>query len=229
MNGRDVNDLQTLLPLATGMLLSPLPVVAVVAILLTPRGRASAPVYTAAFTLVSVLVVALGAAGAARASSAGGGEARIVSLILAAVLTVGFAVLAVVSWRSRPRHGEPAVAPSWLAAIDAVTPRSAVGLGLLMAVTNTKNIPLELKAGAVIGEAHLAWPMAAVLCLAVALAGSLLLIAPAIVSLTGSARVHDALQGLKSQLISHNAAMMTVLFAILAANEAAGLLHRLLA
>ncbi len=70
MNGTDVNELHTLLPLAVGMLLSPLPIVAVVAILLSPRGRACAPVYTAAFTLVSVAVVGLGAAGAARASSA---------------------------------------------------------------------------------------------------------------------------------------------------------------
>jgi len=229
MNGTDVNELHTLLPLAVGMLLSPLPIVAVVAILLSPRGRACAPVYTAAFTLVSVAVVGLGAAGAARASSANGADSRIVSLVLAIVLTIGFTVFAIASWAGRPSHGQPAVAPKWLAAIDGVTPLSAVGLGLVMAITNTKNIPLALKAGAVIGEAHVTPLIGVILCLAVAITGSLLLIVPALVELTGSARVHRGLQALKSQLIAHNAAMMTVLFAILAANEAAQVIHRLVA
>lgn len=224
-----MNDLHNLLPLAVGMLLSPLPIVAIVAIVLAPRGRSCAPAYTAAYTLVAFAATGLGALGAARASASSGPAAQTVSLILAIVLALGFTVFAVASWMSRPKDGTPATAPKWLAAIDGVTPLSAAGLGLVMAVTNTKNIPLELKAGALIGEAHLA-PLAAVgLCLAIALAGSLLLVVPALVQLTGTARVHSALQALKSQLITHNAAMMTVLFAILAANELAQVIHRLAA
>lgn len=221
-----MNDLHTLVPLAMGMVISPLPIVAVVAILLAPRGRSSAPVYIATFTLVSVVVIAIGALGAAGASKASGDDSRIVSLVLGALLTLGFAIFAAISWHGRPRHGEPAVAPSWLAAIDGVTP-AAAGLGFVMAAANSKNIPLALKAGSVIGEAHLAPLAAAALCLAVAIAGSLLLIIPALITLTGSARVHSALESLKTQLVEHNAAMMTVLFAILAANEAAQLIHRL--
>ena len=221
-----MNDLHTLVPLAMGMVISPLPIVAVVAILLAPRGRSSAPVYIATFTLVSVVVIAIGALGAAGALKASGDDSRIVSLVLGVLLTLGFAIFAAISWHGRPRHGEPAVAPSWLAAIDGVTP-AAAGLGFVMAAANSKNIPLALKAGSVIGEAHLAPLAAAALCLAVAIAGSLLLIIPALITLTGSARVHSALESLKTQLVEHNAAMMTVLFAILAANEAAQLIHRL--
>jgi len=224
-----VNDLHTLLPLAVGMLLSPLPIVAIVAIVLAPRGRTSAPVFTGTFTLVAFAVVGLGAAGAARAAESTGPDARTVSLILAMVLGVGFTVFAIASWLSRPKDGKPATAPKWLAAIDGVTPLSAAGLGLGMAVMNTKNIPLELKAGAVIGEAHLPSLAAVGLCVAVAVAGSVLLIAPALVELSGGTRVRSALQTLKSQLITHNAAMMTVLFAILAANELAQVIHRLAA
>lgn len=224
-----MNDLHTLIPIAMGMLLSPLPVVAVVAILLAPRGRTSAPVYTATFTVVSIAVIALGAVGAAGASAQNGPDSRIVSLVMAVLLTIGFSVFAIASWVSRPKHGAPAVAPKWLAAIDGVTPLSAGGLGLVMAVANTKNIPLELKAGAIIGEAHQSLIAAAGICVAVAVAGSLLLILPALLQLTGSARVETALVSLKSELITHNAAMMTVLFAILAANEAAQVIHRLAA
>lgn len=222
-----MNDLHTLVPLAMGMVISPLPIVAVVAILLAPRGRSWALVYIATFTLVSVVVIAIGALGAAGASKASGDDSRIVSVVLGVLLTLGFAIFAAISWHGRPRHGEPAVAPSWLAAIDGVTPAAAAGPGFVMAAANSKNIPLALKAGSIIGEARLAPLAAAALCLAVAIAGSLLLIIPALITLTGSARVHSALESLKTQLVEHNAAMMTVLFAILAANEAAQLIHRL--
>lgn len=225
-NDADVNELHTLIPLAMGMVISPLPIVAMVAILLAPRGRASAPVYTAVFTLVAFALAAVGAVSAGAANTAGSGN-RLVSLAIGVLLTVGFAVLAAVSWHGRPRNGEPAVAPKWLAAIDTITPASAAGLGLLMAATSSKNIALSLKAGSVIGEAHLSPLVATGLCIAVALAGSVLLIIPALVELTGSAHVHSSLVALKGQLIEHNAAMMTVVFAILAANEAAHVIHRL--
>lgn len=222
-----MNDLHQLLPLAMGMLLSPLPVVAVVAILLAPRGRSSAPVYTAAFTLASLAVIALGAVTSAQAAASDGPGARLVSLVIAVAMTLGFSVFAVVSWRSRPAPGTPPVAPAWLAAIDGVTPLSAAGLGLLMAVANSKNIPLALKGGALIGEAHLPLAAAVGLCIALAVAGSSLLILPAVLELTGSRRVRAALARLKQDLVAHNAAMMTVLFAILAATEAAHVVHRL--
>ncbi|WP_337006525.1 MULTISPECIES: GAP family protein [unclassified Microbacterium] len=223
-----MNQLHDLLPLAVGMLLSPLPIVAIVAIVLAPRGRAAAPVYTLAFTAVSLVFIVVGALSSAAASSASPtGTARTVSFVLAIVLALGFTVLAVASWLSRPQHGQQPKAPSWLAAIDTVTPAKAAALGLVMALTNTKNIPLALKGGALIGEAHLPLIAAVGLCLALAVAGSLLLILPTAVATGGSPRVAAALRRLKTEMITHNAAMMTVLFAILAANEAAQVLHHL--
>ena len=223
-----MNQLHDLLPLGVGMLISPLPIVAIVAIVLAPRGRTAAPVYTLVFTAVSLVFIAVGALSSATTSSASPtGTARTVSFVLAIVLALGFTVLAVASWLSRPRHGEQPKAPSWLAAIDTVTPAKAAVLGLVMALTNTKNIPLALKGGALIGEAHLPLLVAAGLCLALAVAGSLLLIVPTAVATGGSPRVAVALGRLKTEMITHNAAMMTVLFAILAANEAAQVIHHL--
>lgn len=223
-----MNQLHDLIPLAVGMLLSPLPIVAIVAIVLAPRGRTAAPLYTVVFTGVSLVFVAIGALASAGASAASpSGPARTVSFVLAVVLALGFTVLAVTSWLSRPKPGQQPKAPSWLAAIDTITPAKAATLGLIMALTNTKNIPLALKGGALIGEAHLSPPAAAGLCLALAIAGSLLLIVPAIIATRGSAAIAGALTRLKTEMIAHNAAMMTVLFAILAANEAAQIVHHL--
>jgi hypothetical protein len=87
----------------------------------TPRPRLR-PVYTAVYTLVAFAATGLGALGAARASASSGPAAQTVSLILAIVLGLGFTVFAIVSWMSRPKDGKPATAPTWLAAIDSVTP-----------------------------------------------------------------------------------------------------------
>ena len=223
-----MNQLHDLLPLAVGILISPLPIVAIVAIVLAPRGRIAAPVYTLVFTAVLLAFIAVGALSSAPASSASPtGTARTVSFVLAIVLALGFTALSVASWLSRPKHGQQPKAPSWLAAIDSITPAKAAVLGLIMAVTNTKNIPLALKGGALIGEAHLPLIATAGLCLALAVAGSLLLILPTAVATGGSTRVAAALDRLKTEMIAHNAVMMTALFAILAATEAAQVVHHL--
>ncbi|MFX8786145.1 hypothetical protein ABTM90_20195, partial [Acinetobacter baumannii] len=64
-----MNELQNLIPLAVGMMISPLPIVAIVAIVLAPRGRAAAPIYTTTFTIVSLVFLALGAVFSANSSS----------------------------------------------------------------------------------------------------------------------------------------------------------------
>ncbi|MFV9426490.1 GAP family protein [Microbacterium sp. S1037] len=225
-----MSELSSLLPLAVGMAISPLPIVAVVAILLSARGRTAAPAYTGAFLLVTLAVIGVGAATSAGASAASHGEGgKIVVLVLTALLTVGFTVFAVVSWRGRPKPGTAPVAPGWLAAVDAITPARAAGLGVLMAATNSKNLPLELKGGALLGAAHLPVAVTVLLCVALAVAGSLALVLPTLLGATGLPAVVSALRRLKDEMIAHNAVIMTVLFAILAATEAAHLIHQLTA
>lgn len=225
-----MSELSSLLPLAVGMAISPLPIVAVVAILLSARGRTAAPAYTAGFLLVTVAVVAIGAATSAGASAASQGTGgKIVVLVLTALLTVGFTVFAVMSWRGRPKPGAAPTVPSWLAAVDTITPGRAVGLGVLMAVTNSKNVPLELKGGALLGNAHLPVAVTVLLCLALAVAGSLTLVIPTLLGATGLPRIVHSLERLKNEMIAHNAIIMTVLFAVLAATEAGHLIHQLTA
>ncbi len=223
-----MSELPSLLPLAVGMAISPLPIVAVVAILLSARGRTAAPAYTGAFLLVTLAVIGVGAATSAGASAAShGAGGKIVVLVLTALLTVGFTAFAVVSWRGRPKPGTAPVAPGWLAAVDAITPARAAGLGVLMAATNSKNLPLELKGGALLGAAHLPVAVTVLLCVALAVAGSLALVLPTLLGATGLPAVVSALRRLKDEMIAHNAVIMTVLFAVLAATEAAHLIHQL--
>ena len=218
--------LQQLIPMAVGMLISPLPIVAIVAILLSTRGRSAAPAYVGAFLLVTFAFVAVGALSTAGAASSSSGSKTVV-LVLTALLTLGFTALAVASWVTRPKDGAAPKAPGWLAAVDTIAPAKAAGLGLLMAATNSKNIPLELKGGALIGAAHLDVAVAVLLCVVFAVAGSPALILPTTVAATGSPAVATSPERLKTEMITHNAVIMTVLFAILAAVEASHLVHQL--
>lgn len=225
-----MSELTPLLPLAVGMAISPLPIVAVVAILLSARGRIAAPIYTATFFVITLAAIAVGAAtsvGASAGSNGAGG--RIVVLVLGGVLTVGFSVMAVLSWRGRPKPGAAAAPPSWLAAMDAITPARAAGLGLLMAATNSKNLPLELKGGALIGASHSSPALTIALCVILAVVGTITLIVPTLLGTTGIPGAVGVLDRLKNEMIAHNAVIMTVLFAVLAANEAAHFIHQLIA
>lgn len=225
-----MHSLQQLLPIAVGMAISPLPIVAIIAIVLSKRGRTAAPAFAATFFLVSLVFTAIGALTTASVAgdSTGPSEAsKIITLVLTIALTAGFAALAVASWLTRPKHGATPKTPGWLAAVDTMTPVRAAGLGLLMAATNSKNIPLELKGGSLIGAAQLELWIAALLGLALVLVGTLTLTLPTILAATGRPAIVRALERLKTEMISHNAIIMTVLFAILAANEGAHLIHQL--
>lgn len=223
-----MNDLTGLIPLATGIVISPLPIVAIVAILLSRRGRANGLAFALTSLLVSfgfTLVAAVTTAGAGAGKSDGD---DVIVLVITAVLSVGFLVLAWFSWRTRPRGDEEPKTPAWLAAVDTLSPLKAAGLGALMGVTNSKNIPLELKAGSLIGAHDL--PIVGVVGLSAlfaiaAMSGILLL---TVVAAFGSARITSALQSLKATMIRHNAVIMTVLFAILAATEISHLVRMLL-
>ncbi|SKA80500.1 Sap, sulfolipid-1-addressing protein [Agreia bicolorata] len=222
-----MNSLDQLVPLAVGMVISPLPIVAIVAIVLAPRGRTSAPAFLSVFTLVSLVFVVIGMFASAGASATVSGGSKVIVLVLTIAVMIGFAILAVVSWLTRPATGSSPKVPSWLATIDTITPERAAGLGFVMAITNTKNIPLALKGGSLIGDAHLQIGTVILLCIAIALAGSLALIIPTALSALRSESINAALKRLKTEMTTHNAIIMTVMFAMLAAVELSHLLRQL--
>lgn len=209
--------LEQLIPIAAGIMISPLPIAAIIAILLSPRAKANGFAYVGAFLIVCFAFTVVAALTTKGAGAGGSSGDDVVVLVLGIVLSLGFLVLAVVSWVTRPKHGAAAKAPGWLLAVDNLPVGKAFGLGLVMAVTNAKNIPLELKGGALIGASDLGVPAAIGLSALFALVASLGILLPTILASTGSRTVTRALNGLKAELIAHNAIIMTVLFAILAA------------
>src|SRR5262249_18880527 len=120
-----------LLPSAVGVALSPLPIVAVILMLETPKARANGPAFAfgwvVGLVLVSVIVL-LVAGGADDPDSASSDTVNWLQVVLGVV----FIVMALRQSRSRPRTGEQHETPKWLATVDRLTPLTSAGLGVLL-------------------------------------------------------------------------------------------------
>jgi threonine/homoserine/homoserine lactone efflux protein len=144
------------LGLAAGVAVSPLPIVAMILLLATPRGRANGSLFAvgwlAGLAGLGTLVLAL--AGPADASS--GGEPAAWTGWLKLVLGVLALLLAVRQWRGRPAAGAEPEMPKWMASLDRMRPGGALGLGALLSAVNPKNGGLTIAAAASIAAAGLA-------------------------------------------------------------------------
>src|SRR4051812_17368663 len=114
------------LSFGVGVALSPVPIIAVVLMLATPRGRVNGPVFLAGWVvgLAFVGTVVLLVANGGDASEAGA-PADWVS-ILKLVLGLALLGLAVKQWPGRPRGDQVPELPAWMKKVDTFTPaRSA--------------------------------------------------------------------------------------------------------
>ena len=110
------------IPLGIGVALSPLPVIAVILMLNTPRGRVTGPSFLAGWVLalVGLGAVVLLAADEANAGEAGGPSGWVT--IVKGVLGVLLILVAWQQWRARPREGEVPELPGWMQKVETFTP-----------------------------------------------------------------------------------------------------------
>ncbi|WP_430335004.1 GAP family protein [Rhodococcus sp. ACT016] len=198
------------------MIVSPVPLAALIAILLSARAKTNAAIFTATAVTASVVVIGVSALTAEEGTGRTDRAGHSSQFVFATVFGLAFVALAAVSWRSRPRPGTVAAMPSWMAQIDTMNGAKTAVLSLLLTVPNAKNLPLELHAGAVVAGAHAPAGQAALIVLGVAVLGGAGLIALSVLAAVPSKRVSAALGVVKDELIRHNAAIMTVLFLLLA-------------
>lgn len=122
---------------AVGIAISPVPLITVVLMLATPRGRVNGTAFAASWVLcLGVVVTAVVLAGAGADASGDEGPATW-TLWLKLVLGVLFLLLGVKQWKDRPREGHEAEQPGWMKAIDQFTPGKAAGLAALLAVVRS--------------------------------------------------------------------------------------------
>jgi hypothetical protein len=205
------------LPLAVGIALSPIPIIAVVLMLTSRRAKVNGPVFVLGWLIGLGVVgaIVLSIAGPAGASKSGGPAVWVswVKIVLGVLLLL----VAVRQFRGRPRGGEEPQMPKWMASIDRTTPVAALGLAALLSGANPKNLLLAVSGGAAIAQTGIAGGQQAIAYLVFALIGTLGVGIPVVIYFALGKRSDAVLGGLKDWMSQHNAVIMTVLCLIIAA------------
>ena len=205
------------LPIAIGVMVSPLPIVAVVLMLLSNNARANA----FAFVLTWLVAIALltGVVAFLAGAATGSDEAPPVWVsVVKIVLGAGLLLLSVRSWRSRPGEGEEPPPPKWMAALDGFTPVKSAGLSAVLADVNPKNLLLVVSGGAAIASAAAGSTSAKVTATIVfAVVASLGVATPVVIYLALGQRAGAVLENLRTWLVHNNAGIMAVLLLVLGA------------
>jgi hypothetical protein len=210
-----------LLPSAIGVALSPVPIIAVILMLGTPRARANGPAFAAGWvaglTIVSVVVLLL----AGDADDGDSGTSTAVDVIKLAI-GVLFLLLAFKQWQGRPRPGIPPAEPKWMAAVDGFTAGRSLVVGAALSGANPKNLALTLAAAASIAQGGLdAGGDAVSIAVYVAL-GSLTVAGPVIYFMLAGERAAKPLSTIKDFMAAHNAVIMMVILLVLGAKLLGG-------
>jgi hypothetical protein len=207
-----------LLPLAIGIAISPIPIIACILMLFSARARVNGPAFLIGWvvgvTLVTTAVVILsGASGTTDATTDGATSGDLIVFLLGA----GAILLGIRQWRGRPKPGETPAMPSWMQAIDAFTPGRALAFGVLLSAVNPKNLALAVAGGIVIDSAAATGGNTAAMIALFVILASLSIAVPVLYLLVGGERAKVTLDGWRTWLAAHNAAVMAVLFIVIGA------------
>jgi hypothetical protein len=202
------------LPLALGVALSPIPIIAVVLILTTQRARVNGTVFITGWLagLAIAGAIALSIAGPADAS-ASGAPATWVSW-LKVVLGAALLLVAALQFRNRPRNGDRVELPKWMGRVDEIKPLPAAGLGVLAGL-NPKNLLLVAAAAAAIAQTGISGGEQAIAYLVFALVGTLGVGTPVGIYFAMGARSEKLLTGLKDWMAQHNGVISAVICLII--------------
>jgi hypothetical protein len=205
------------LPLAVGIALSPVPIIAVVLMLTSRRAKVNGPAFVLGWLIglgiVGAIVLAVAGAGSASKSGSPAASVSWVKIALGVLLLL----VAVREFRSRTRGDEEPQMPKWMATIDKTTPVAAAGLAAVLSGANPKNLLLAVAGAAAIAGTGISGAQQAVAYAVFALIGTVGVGIPVVIYFAMGERSQQLLAGLKDWMSAHNAVIMAVLCLVIAA------------
>jgi len=206
-----------ILPLALGIAISPIPVIAAILMLLSPQAKGTSVGFlvgwvvgiVAAVTVFTLLASVL----PEQDADASNPTAGWIKIGLGALLLL----MAVKQWRGRPTGGVEPALPTWMKAIDTMTAVKGAGLGFLLSAVNPKNLIMAAGAGVIIGGADVnlepGEQALAVGIFTVIAAASVAV--PVIAYLLASNKMAGPLESMHQWLVKENAVVMAVLLLVI--------------
>jgi threonine/homoserine/homoserine lactone efflux protein len=205
------------LPFAVGVAVSPVPIIAIVLMLGTPRARTNGVAFAGGWVAGLAIVGTIALVIASGRATTAAGEPATWTSIVKLLFGVLFLLIAAKQWRGRPRAGHEGALPSWMQAIDTFTGVRSFGGGLVLSGLNPKNLALTVAAATAIAQAGISNGEEAGALAVFVVIGSLTILAPLVVYVALGDKAVGILAGLKSWLAANNAVIMTVLLLVLGA------------
>lgn len=204
-----------ILPLAMGVAITPVPVMAVLVLLISAQAKRRSLAFLAGWMAGIIVSMVLFILATTLLAGALAGHPRpllgAIQLVLGTLLLMRAARL----WRHRPALGGSTPWPAWMASVEQMSIVTATGRGCLQVVANPKNLLLTASAATSITESGLdVGEQVLVIAIFTAIAGSLVCV-PVVAGFSGSARVRSALIAARDWLELQNAGVMTVVLLVM--------------
>src|SRR5262245_12752237 len=204
-----------LLPFAVGVAVSPMPVIAMILMLITPKARVNGVVFVLGWIVGICVAGAVFLALASPTGASDDGEPAEWTYWLKLVLGVLLLLVAVKEWRARPAPGVEVPMPKWMGMLDGITAPKAGALAFVLSALNPKNLIFIVGGAAVVrqagpspGDQVVAWAV-------FALIATIGVAAPLVIYFAMGERAASILDGLKSWMAQNNTAVMAVLCLII--------------
>jgi threonine/homoserine/homoserine lactone efflux protein len=212
--GQAIGDM---LPAAVGVAISPMPIVAVILMLVSRKARVNGPAFLvgwcAGLAIVGTIVLVVAGSTDTGTESQPTTGVGVLQLVLGLLLLL----LAVRSWRRRPKEGEEAKPAKWMAALDRFGPAKATGAGALLSGLNPKNLLLTVAGATAIAQAGLSGGGEAISLLIFIVIASIGVGAPVVLYFALGDRSRERLEALRGWMARNNAVIMAVLLVIIGA------------
>lgn len=204
-----------LLPLAVGVAISPIPIIAAILMLLSKRAAQTSTGFLLGWLvgIVAVTVIVLVLVG--QAGDTSGGKPSTLSSIIKIALGALLVLMAGKQWHGRPKEGETGTMPKWMSAIDSFTFVKAAGLGVVLSAVNPKNLIMCVGAGTTIGAAHLPVGQVAVAVVVFTVIAASTVAIPVIGYLAARQKMAGPLNTMRGWLTQNNATVMAVLLLVI--------------
>ncbi|MCS5734151.1 GAP family protein [Herbiconiux daphne] len=205
-----------ILPLALGVALSSVPIVVMVLILLSPRGRWSSLTYLIGAVIGLLGLTTLFSAIATLLPPAPPEAKSPLIGTIEMLIGVGLLVLAAIRWRRgrRHEHNPAAGTPKWMSKVSSLGPIPSLGLGFIL-MLRPKNLLFTLAAGVAIGATGATFAEAVVGIAVFVVLGISTIAAPIIFAVADPARMRRPLEGTREWIERNSSTVTTVVLLVL--------------
>lgn len=204
-----------LLPLAVGIAISPMPVVAAILMLLSPKARTTSLAFLAGWLVGVVITLIVFTLLSSILPRSDPNQARPIAGLIKIALGALLLLLALRRFRSRPGVAAEPAMPKWMSAIDTMTALRGLMLGFGLSALNPKNLLLGVAAGTVVGTATLPVGQEVVAIVVFTIIASSTVGVPIVAYLVAPRAMAGPLGSLREWLLRNNATVMAVVLLVL--------------